>query len=556
MNKVIKYKGEISIKDGAFLLTMDPDAIIRFKSMFQKVAKYEKHLTLSVTNENAYDLQWFLSRYPMKMSAEAKELIFNRSIAYQETLSAVERMLQENYKPDKEYKMVFPPREYQIVSDQIYDLKGFLLNADALGLGKTVTAICSFTDVKKLPALVTCEAHLQKQWYNQIKKFIPNMKVHIVNSTTIYKLPKADVYIITYAKLSKWADVFKNLARSAVYDECQNLRIAGSNKYEAAQYINDALPFKLGLSASPIYNYGDEIFHVLDALHTGCLGERIEFLREWCVPWGMNKYKVKEPEALGVYLRDSGLVVRRTEEEVDLQLPRHNSIIEVIPYDEKILDKIKGSATELAQMLLTGEMKTRGMAAMEFDIKLRQQTGIAKAVYVAEFVKMLLASYKNTIIFAWHREVYSILLELLEEYNPLLYTGSESQTQKEEHKNLFMNGFSRIMIISLRSGTGLDGLQEHCHTCVFGELDWSPEVMKQCIGRIRRQGQTKAVQAFYLIADGGSDPTLCDLLGLKLDQAEGIMNPTEEHKLLFTSQEAEQSRVRLLAQNYLKKVKA
>src|SRR5579884_3848269 len=44
--------------------------------------------------------------------------------------------------------------------------------------------------------------------------------------------------------------------------------------------------------------------------------------------------------------------------------------------------------------------------------------------------------------------------------------------------------------MSLRSGAGLDGLQEDCTVGVFGELDWSPEQHRQCIGRLDRDGQT------------------------------------------------------------------
>ncbi len=75
------------------------------------------------------------------------------------------------------------------------------------------------------------------------------------------------------------------------------------------------------------------------------------------------------------------------------------------------------------------------------------------------------------------------------------------------------------MIISLRSGVGLDGLQHRCCTVVIGELDWSPQVHEQIVGRLERPGQTQQVQAIYLHANGGSDPLIIDMLGLKASQA-------------------------------------
>ena len=43
----------------------------------------------------------------------------------------------------------------------------------------------------------------------------------------------------------------------------------------------------------------------------------------------------------------------------------------------------------------------------------------------------------------------------------------------------FIDGDARVLMMSLRSGAGLDGLQEVSHTAVFGELDWSPGVHRQ-----------------------------------------------------------------------------
>jgi hypothetical protein len=89
-------------------------------------------------------------------------------------------------------------------------------------------------------------------------------------------------------------------------------------------------------------------------------------------------------------------------------------------------------------------------------------------------------------------------------------------------------GSSRVLIMSLRSGAGVDGLQEsgvRCRTVVFGELDWSPGVHEQCIGRVHRDGQGDPVLAYFLVADDGADPIMIDVLGVKREQIEGVRNP-------------------------------
>ena len=86
-------------------------------------------------------------------------------------------------------------------------------------------------------------------------------------------------------------------------------------------------------------------------------------------------------------------------------------------------------------------------------------------------------------------------------------------------------GTSKVLILSLRAGAGIDGLQHVCRTCVFGELDWSPGVHEQCLGRVYRDGQPDPVVAYYLLAEEGADPIMSDVLGVKRGQIEGLRDP-------------------------------
>ena len=48
-------------------------------------------------------------------------------------------------------------------------------------------------------------------------------------------------------------------------------------------------------------------------------------------------------------------------------------------------------------------------------------------------------------MYGWHREVYGIWLEKLKEFNPVMFTGSESPIQKELNKQKFLKGESKVM---------------------------------------------------------------------------------------------------------------
>jgi hypothetical protein len=46
---------------------------------------------------------------------------------------------------------------------------------------------------------------------------------------------------------------------------------------------------------------------------------------------------------------------------------------------------------------------------------LRQATGIAKAPFVADFVRLLVESGEKVLLYGWHREVYSIWRDKLKD---------------------------------------------------------------------------------------------------------------------------------------------
>lgn len=282
-------------------------------------------------------------------------------------------------------------------------------------------------------------------------------------------------------------------------------------------------------TATPIYNYGDEIFAIVQCLLPGALGSRTEFLEEWCRYQNARAYSIADPKAFGTYARDAGIMLRRTRADVGRELPDLTRSIQTVDSDAAELAKVEGPAAELARIILEKGESARGekfRASEELSGIVRQATGIAKAPYVAAFVRMLIESGEPVVLFGWHRAVYDLWLEQLKDLKPALYTGSESESQKAAARERFLSGDTKLLIMSLRSGAGLDGLQAVCRTVAFGELDWSPGVHEQCIGRIHRDGQGSPVLAYFLVATDGCDPIMVDVLGLKRAQSDGVRDPS------------------------------
>jgi hypothetical protein len=247
------------------------------------------------------------------------------------------------------------------------------------------------------------------------------------------------------------------------------------------------------------------------------------------------------------------LMIRRTKEDVGRQLPALTRIPHYIDFDQKVLDAVDGQATALARTILAKTETSRGarmQAAGVLDSLLRQATGLAKAGHAADFLRMIVEGGETVVCFAWHHAVYDVLREKLADFAPAFYTGLESVKEKEESKRRFVEGETKILIMSLRSGEGLDGLQHVCNNVVYAELDFSPGIHEQNDCRIHRDGQLRPVFSYFLLADEGSDPIVSDILGIKRAQLEGVRDLKVDGGL---PQEVDMDRIKKLAQAYLDK---
>jgi len=502
-----------------------PNISLRIKDVFRRIDKTSTaEFRFPADNLHALELLWFMDRYPFEASPMDMARLKRDRKSYLNGVEEVEKIFVPDFKAPEYAGLAEGCAlwDFQSQAVEMFRRVKRLLLGDDIGLGKTNTAIGCMLVEGNLPCAVVVQAHLPEQWAERIQEF-SNLRVHVVASIAAYDLPEADVYIFSYNKLHGWVDVARNgFFRMVVVDEPQELRGGFSTqKGSAARTFCNAAQSALGLTATPVMNYGIEMFHVMEFFAPGALGSKDEFIREWCP----NGQIVKDPDALGTYLREQLLLLRRTEAEVDKALPKPNVTTHEVPYDEDRAAESEDLAYKLAISATTGSFEQRGRAYRELDALARLTTGLAKAEGVADYVSILLEAGLPVLLSGWHRDVYEIWLSRLRGFDPVLYTGTESKAAKYRSKQAFVSGDTNLMIISNRSGAGLDGLQKRCNDVVIGELDWSPMILKQLIGRLRRTGQQEVVNAHYMIADGGSDPLMVEVLGLKSSQSHGIMNP-------------------------------
>lgn len=544
--------GKIIYREGFWVITeIAPHVAIKLKRFFPKIPQTSiVPFLLKETPDLASDLEWFMQRFPLEMSGEDRQRLNRNACNFTQVMQNMTKVMSGDWKPPTHnvFKPNRQPYRYQMQAAQLGRSMGGLLVMDGVGMGKTVTGLAAVAEAGFLPANIVVEPHLIEQWGEEFIDGFTDLRWHGVRSKTPYSLPMADIYIWSYNVTAGWVDYFADMPyQSVVFDEIQNLRTGDStDKGKGAAAMIAGRRLVMGLSATPIYNYGSEIFNIIEFIRPGALGTWQEFVTEWCEHQGTH-WLVKDPAALGSYMLSNNIAVNRSEDDVGQQRIPINRLVYDVPYDAEKAMGAEQLAHALALQVTSGSFERRGQAARELDALARHTTGVAKARGVAQFAD-LVAKETPIILAGWHRDVYDIWLKDLAHHKPVMFTGSETKRQKRQAKKDFISGRSRIMIMSNRSGAGTDGLQEVCHTIIHGELDWSPMVHKQITGRAARPGQkNEQVDEIYLVTDQGSDPTILEVNGIKSSQAHGITDPLNAPVAKMN----DGSRMKKLAEAYL-----
>ncbi len=493
------------------------------------------------------ELNWLMLRYPLEVRAadqERWEEALSEAREYAAWREARLTMSESVTPPTERFAGELMPFQKQGLAFLLGSRRALL--ADEMGLGKTVQALSYLATTAQFPALIVVPPHLVRNWQRETERFLllsGGVRVHVIRGLTPYELPEADVYIIHYLLLRGWKKALPECGfQTVIFDEIQELRHAGTEKYSSASLVASGTESVVGLSGTPIYNHGGEIWNVINILDFHFLGSWESFSREWC--YGYNSYIVAKPDLLGEHLRREGLMMRRTKAEVLPQLPPKRRLVQEIDWDDKTYQALMRPVMDKVRAL-TGITDASRRALAEDDIcqQQRQATGIAKAPYVAAFVRALLDEGERVLLFAHHHAVMDTYKTELKACRPAFITGRESEGEKDAAAEAFMEGRTDLCCVSLRSASGLNLQRASC--VVFGELDWSPAVHAQAEDRAHRIGHEDSLLCYYLVSPRGSDQDMQEALGLKVSQFVSLMgdsSPSQEQRLLLETEARERIR--------------
>lgn len=253
------------------------------------------------------DLYWLMLRYPLTVKEADRKRWENAVLEAKRSAAkkaAFAQMPQRITPPAGAFLGELRPFQQEGLAFLLQHDRCLL--ADEMGLGKTVQALAALATDQLFPVLIVPPAHLVRNWQEEIQRFLrmegrPPV-VHVIKGLTPYDLPPADLYIMHYLLLRGWKAAIPTLDfRALVLDEVQELRHSGTEKYSAASLLAEKCQRVYGLSGTPIYNRGGEIWNVINILDYHFLGDWESFSREWC--YGYGSALVIKPDVLGNYLK-------------------------------------------------------------------------------------------------------------------------------------------------------------------------------------------------------------------------------------------------------------
>ena len=491
--------------------------------------------------ENVKQIKLILDRYPLEILSK----------------STWQRKIIKTYDP----KPVLPPVKHKLKRAKSGEqFRGKLLNfqkegldfllkssgnallADEMGLGKTVQTLSYVaTEKQTFPLLVIAPLVTLKNWEREIERFLKKKSrngriidssspsVTLIRTGKSKELPKTDIYVINYELLFKRnADLANVGIRTVVCDEVHNLRSKTTQKYKSVKKLA-ALPtvlYRIGLSGTPIFNRGSEIWPIIDILKPGLLGSFKEFCEYFCYVNDKGKAIVLENRRASLRNElQKHVMLRRKKSDVLKELKDKVRYKQVIACDtEYYLEELNKIWKRLEAEQKVAETEFSKSASYHRAIQSeRQIAGVAKLPHVINYVKDIMEIEESVVVFCHHKVIHKLLHESLQEFSPVSIIGGQSDKLRQDEIDKFQRGESKLMIAGIRAGNVGINLTRAKYV-LFAELDWSPAIHRQAEDRLHRIGQKNTVFAYYLIGNGTLDDHVANILVDKSYEIDAIMD--------------------------------
>ena len=435
-------------------------------------------------------------------------------------------------------------REYQEEGVRFIDkMKGRALIADEMGLGKTIQVIAWMQlHFSVRPAVIICPASLKLNWKEEVKKWMSNSTVQVINGTKSSIQLSNDIIIINYDILAYWVTALKAISpKIVVMDEIHYIKNPKTKRTKAIKKITKGIDYIIGLSGTPIENRPVEIYTSVNLINPTIFKDGWSFKHKYCgarhTGFGWDFSGHSEEEELHEILTQR-VMIRRKKKDVLKELPDKVYSRVTIPisnakeyataeyefvwylqntFEKEILGGSISHAIEsnlvhinentLHELKQEVASKANPLSHLSL-LKVLSITG--KLSNSILWIENFLTSGEKLVIFAEH---IFVIDELMTHFGNIAVSVKGSTSSKQRHLNV--KAFQEREGVKLFIGNKAASVGftlTAASNVVHLEFPDTPGDLNQRTDRCHRIGQKNAVNVYYLLGAGTIDKKILRLL--------------------------------------------
>lgn len=405
-----------------------------------------------------------------------------------------------------------------------------LVLADDVGLGKTVQALAAWEEAPAGRTLILVPNHLKYRWVEGIEEQLGlTAGITIVDGNTKQRLEQinsdANILIVSFNTMISDVDLIIKSGKFQIIiiDEAHKLR---NRKARWTKAVNKLMLshkdcYLWQLTATPNVNRGTDLwqlFHNIDPKKfRGYWPWVKKYFKTDIIKYGKSSFPITK---VGDCIDPKQFI----EDHKQYMLARTNAEVQLFP-DQPVRLLIHSLDLTAAQRIAyrrmkkdwiyehaDGEKATIASNGMILQKRLQQiclSPGIIQNNNLDEhdtckfqFIDDLLESTNdNYFIVTQSRGMVEMITRRYDKEYGVFQIHGDVALKDRAHIAANWSGSRNRILVGIIScvAEGMDGLQYACSDIIFPDIDWSPAINDQIVGRLNRYGQTRQVKAHILL---------------------------------------------------------